>query len=122
MSDGRKKKEEELTGPHVVTMDDAEFNKVCRRVHSFLMSRAERAREKKEKKPTKKSAQNHIEASKEVFVFVHLLELVENMTEEISELRSIIASAGFEEELEETKNVTQGWPEMFSSNKKRYIN
>jgi hypothetical protein len=123
MSAGQKKKETDITGPNVVTMDQNEFNKVCKRVHAMLLSRAEKARGKKEKKPTKKSAETHIETSKDVFVFVHLLELVENMTEEISDLRNIISQvAGDEDFEEEPKNVTKGWPEMFSTNKKRYVN
>lgn len=120
-----KKKQEDVKGPHVVTLDQEEFNKVCKRVHSLLMTRVEKAREKKEKQPTKKATHNHIEASKEVFVFVHLLELVENMTEEISDLRAIISQvAGEDDDDDETprRNVTTTTPEMFSMKKKTYLN
>lgn len=118
-----KKKLDDEKGPHVVTLDQDEFNKVCKRVHSLLMTRVEKAREKKEKQPTKKSAHNHIEASKEVFVFVHLLELVENMTEEISDLRAIISQVtGDDDEETPTRNVTTTVPEMFSMKKKTYLN
>lgn len=118
------KKQSDFSGPHVVTLDQEEFNKVCKRVHSLLMSRADKAREKKENRPSKKSTVNHIEASKEVFVFVHLLELVENMTEEISDLRAIISQVtGVEEdEQEERPNPTKNVPEMFTMNKKNYLN
>lgn len=85
------------------------------------MSRVEKARAKKERSPTKRSAENHIEASKEVFVFVHLLELVENMTAEISDLRSVISQVTGDED-EDRPNPTRGWPEMFTSKKKNYVN
>lgn len=123
MSMSAKKKSEDEKGPHVVTLDQDEFNKVCKRVHSLLMTRVEKAREKKDKQPTKKATNNHIEASKEVFVFVHLLELVENMTEEISDLRAIISQVtGDDDDETPTRNVTTTVPEMFSMKKKTYLN
>jgi hypothetical protein len=122
MADAPKKKNPDALAPSVVTLDQDEFNKICKRVHSMLMMRSEKAREKKDKRPTKKASQNYIEASKEVFVFVHLLELVENMTEEISDLRAIVASVGEELEEEEQRSPVKGWPEMFSTNKKRFVN
>jgi hypothetical protein len=119
MSAGRKKKEPEFTGPNVVTLDQEEFNRVCKKVHSLLMERVNRARLRKEKTPGSKSDNNFIEVSKEVFVFVHLLELVDNMTEEISDLRSIIAQVTHGDE--DTNPITSS-PEMFSSTKKRFLN
>lgn len=129
MSDGRKKKEQDFVGPNVVTLDQEEFNRVCKKVHAFLLDRAEKAREKKENRPTKRSMQNHIEASKEVFVFVHLIELVENMTEEIADLRSIISQMNGEEGTieevvgtDDSPSPLSDVPEMFSTNKKQFIN
>lgn len=118
MSGGRKKKQDDIVGPNVVTLDQEEFNEVCKRVHAFLLNRAEKARERKEKKPSRRSLKNHIETSKEVFVFVHLLELVENMTEEITDLRGIITSVSPDDEEPTARNV----PELFTTNKKRYLN
>jgi len=123
MANGNKKKEVDIKGPNVVTLDQEEFNKVCKRVHSMLMARVDKAREKKEKKPSTRSAKNHIEASKEVFVFVHLLELVENMTEEISDLRNLVSSVtGGDDDEDDDTSAVSGWPEMFASNRKKYLN
>jgi uracil phosphoribosyltransferase len=120
MSSGRKKKEVAELGPNVVTLDQDEFNKVCKRVHKMLMTRVEKAHEKNQTKPTTKTLENHIETSKDVFVFVHLMELVESMAEEIADLRSIVASVGAIEEMEE--NPTRTVPEMFATSKKKFLN
>jgi len=104
-------------GPNVVTLDQEEFNEVCKRVHSFLLSRAEKAKKKCDAKPTKRSSSMHVEASKEVFVFVHLLELVENMTEEISDLRSIISNVSGPDE-----DDTVATPQIFAQSRKRFLN
>jgi hypothetical protein len=119
MSGGRKKKQEQrdFSGPNVVTLDQEEFNAVCKRVHSFLLSRAEKAKKKCDVKPTKRSSALHIEASKEVFVFIHLLELVESMTEEISDLRTIISNVQSDDSDDSTPT-----PQIFSQNRKRFLN
>lgn len=123
MANGNKKDEVvDFKAPNVVTLDQEEFNKVCKRVHSMLMARVDKAREKKEKKPSKRSAANHIEASKEVFVFVHLLELVENMTEEISDLRNLVSSVTGGDDEDDENNAVSGWPEMFAANRKKFLN
>jgi hypothetical protein len=119
MSDGQKKGIKDATELNVVTLDQDEFNKVCRRVHFMLMSRAEKAREKKEKRPTKRSNQNYIEASKEIFVFVHLMELVESMAEEITDLRSILSVMS---ERDGSRAGQLQVPDVFFSNKKHYPN
>ena len=120
MSAGRsnKKKEPGMIGPHVVSLDPEEFNRVCRDVHRLLLARAEKARERKEKQPSKRAHDSHIEASKAVFVFIHLIELVENMTEEISDLRHIISEVTETEHSHPTSDV----PEMFATNKKNFLN
>ena len=88
MSNVPKKKLEEVT---FVTMDAKDLNKVCRRINELLNSRAQKAWEKQKKRPTQKSQENHIEASKDAFAFVHLMEIVEHMTHEIHDLRMELA-------------------------------
>jgi N-glycosylase/DNA lyase len=102
----------------LVTLDPEEFNDVVKRVHSFLLSRAERAKEKKELKPSNKTQSNHVEAAKDVFVFVHMMELIEQMSEEISDLRDILSAMGGGPE---EKSVVSSF-DMFSSNKKHFVN
>ena len=121
MSDGRKKNQPEMSGPKVVTLDQEEFNKVCRRVHTMLLSRSEKARIGNEKKPSKKAQTKHIETSKEVFVFVHLLELVENMTSDIADLRSIITSMSPDED-DDDSNAVRGLESLFAPSRKRFLN
>ena len=75
-------------------MDSEEFNKVCKRLNAMLTTRVEKAWEKKQRRPTKKSDENHIEASKEAFAFIHLLDLVEHMSAEIHDLRMEMATVG----------------------------
>lgn len=72
-------------------MDSEEFNKVCKRLNEMLTARVEKAWEKKRRRPTKKADQSHIEASKEAFAFIHLLDLVEHMSAEIHDLRMEMA-------------------------------
>lgn len=88
MSNGPKKKQEETT---FVTLDAQEFNQVCKRVNELLTSRAQKAWEKKCSRPSPKATENHIEASKDAFAFIHLMDLVEHMTNEIHELRLELA-------------------------------
>jgi hypothetical protein len=47
----------------------------------------ERAWEKKSQRPSKRTSKNHVEAAKDAFAFIHLLDLVEHMSQEIYELR-----------------------------------
>lgn len=105
-------------GTVLVTLDPEEFNDVVKRVHTFLLNRAERAKEKKEIQPSERAQSKHIEAAKDVFVFVHMMELIENMSEEISDLRDILAASGG---LEEENSVVSSF-NMFSTNKKHYVN
>jgi hypothetical protein len=93
---------------------------VCQRVHAFLLNRAEKAKVKRDKEPTEKSDEKHLEAAKDVFVFVHLMELVESMTQEILDLRQIIGSIG--EDIEDSSGPLDHTPEMFSSPKKTFLN
>ena len=87
MSDGHGKKEPEVETTYI-TIDPEEFNRVCKRLNQMLSARVDKAWEKKHRRPTRKMIENHIEATKDAFAFVHLLDLVEQMSQEIYELRS----------------------------------
>lgn len=113
MSNGHEKPQEKV----IITMDPEEFNEVVKRVHSFLLNRVEKAKEKKDAKPSERSSEKHIEAAKDVFVFVHMMQLIEQMSEEISDLRDIIESVGNQEQ---RSNVSSF--ETFSTPKKTYWN
>lgn len=78
-------------GVKFITLDADEFNQVCHRVHKLLTERADKAWQKHQKKPSQKSSDSHVEASKDAFAFVHLLELVEHMTAEIHDLRMTVS-------------------------------
>jgi hypothetical protein len=103
MSAGRKKRIEkeatpdavrEAPKPEIVRVSTEEFMEICHRVHDLLMARTDRAKKKSDARPSAQNHDKYIENSKEVFVFVHLMELVENMTAEIGDLRQIIAGMG----------------------------
>ena len=79
-------------GSKFVTLDADEFNRVCKRVHGLLTMRADKAWDKHQNSPNEKTSDKHIEASKDAFAFIHLLELVEHMTEEIHNLRMYAAA------------------------------
>lgn len=115
MSDGPEKKPE---SPLVITMTTEEFGQVCRRVHKFLLDRADKAKLKRDDKPTKRSNENYAEAAKDVFAFVHIMEMVEEMTQEINDLRAMVSAMDVEEADEDPLSV----PEMFTTRKKRYLN
>lgn len=120
MSDGPKKNSEEIAGPNVISLDGEEFNNVLKRMRDTLASKAERAKERKEKAPSRRSSKAYVEASKDIFVFVHLLELVESMTEEISDLRDIISALPVnQDDRKESPTRNVGW---HSADRKRYIN
>lgn len=102
----------------LVTLDPEEFNDIVKRVHEFLLARAQKAKEKKEAKPSDRASENHIEAAKDVYVYVHMMELIERMSEEISDLRDILTSMGG---IEEPRSVVSSF-DMFSKNKKHYVN
>lgn len=104
---------EEVT---LITLDTDEFNRVVQRVQDFLLSRAQKAKEKKKAHPTKKSVSNHIETAKDVYVFTHMVELIEHMSEEIADLRDILAVT---EKMDEAYD--SGMPKLFT-NKKEYLN
>lgn len=113
MSDGHKIEEKRL-----VTVDPEEFNEIVKRVHEFLVSRADKAKEKKDTRPTAKADQIYIENVKDAYVFAHMVELIEHMSEEISDLRDILASVGG---FEDQKSAVSSF-ELFSADKKNYIN
>lgn len=113
MSSGREKEDKIL-----ITLDPQEFNEVVKRVHTFLMKRVDKAKQKKKTRPSDRADNNHIEAAKDVFVFVHMMELIDHMSEEITELRDIITAMGGMEERESTISSF----EMFAKSKKSYLN
>ena len=90
MSNAPKKNVEETT---FVTLNAEEFSRVCKRVNGMLTARVQRAWEKKRKQHSDKAASNHIEASKDAFAFIHLMDLVEHMSEEIHDLRMELAAS-----------------------------
>ncbi len=100
MSDEQKKLKPEAEATYI-TMDPEEFNRVCRRLNEMLSSRVEKAWNKKNARPTRKSIDSHVEASKDAFAFIHLLDLVEHMSHEIYELRNQLRDGGDGETTEE---------------------
>jgi hypothetical protein len=99
-------------------MSTEEFGDVCQRVHNLLRERADHAKEKRDRKPSARSKDVYVETSKDVFVFVHLMELVEHMTNEIGDLRQIIASMGYEED----DGPSQVGSFSFGESGKKYLN
>ena len=79
------------------------------------MNRAERAKAKYNLSPSERTETKEIEAAKDVFVFVHMMELIEHMAGEIHELRDLLQDAS--EELAEPE-----MPEMYSVKKGDFIN
>jgi hypothetical protein len=98
----------------VVSLSTEEFGQICQRVHKHLLDRAEDAHEKCKKHPTDRSRDVQVETAKDVFVFVHLMELVEGMTKEILEHRQRLA----ENMVDDPSEI----PELFSTAKKEYLN
>jgi hypothetical protein len=113
MSDGRKNKPDEMK---LITVDPEEFNDIVKRVHGLLVNRVEKAKDRKDAKPTKRADKNHVEAAKDAFVFVHMMELIEHMSSEISDLREIIAGLG------EAQQEGLDLPDMFSPKKTHFLN
>jgi hypothetical protein len=64
----------------------------------MLVKRADRAKARKDACSTKRSASRYIEASKDLFVFVHMIELIDHMSGEIGELRETISMLGVDED------------------------
>lgn len=109
-------KEKELVE---VTMDTEEFEAVLERVHRQLFDRAKEAQEAKEKSGSEEDTKAHIEAAKDVFVVVHLIELVEHLSGEVSELRSVVEEmGGVEIEVE----ALEQFPQMFSAPTGSFMN
>ena len=112
MSDGPKSKPEEL---RLITLDPEEFNSVVHRVHELLSGRVDKAKASKDAKPTRRREGKHIEAAKDLFVFVHMMELIEHMSSEIADLRDTLTAVGVHEEGDEI-------PEMFAAKKTPFLN
>lgn len=119
MSDGPKKSNSLEAETTYITMDPEEFNEVCKRLNQMLTSRVEKAWQKKSKTPSNKAVKNHVEAAKEAFAFIHLLDLVEHMSQEIFELRQEVEVLGGDEIFEDDEPA----PQAFSGPaKKNYLN
>lgn len=112
MSDGPKSKPEEL---RLITLDPEEFNSVVRRVHEMLSGRVDKAKASKDAKPTRRREGKHVEAAKDLFVFVHMMELIEHMSSEIADLREAMVALGVHADEDEI-------PEMYSAKKTPYMN
>lgn len=109
-----KKEASENLPSNVVTLSTDEFGEICQRLHKFLLDRAEDAQDRCTNRPTKRNKENQVELAKDVFVFVHLMELVESMTEEIMHHRQHAAY--------EAAEIVPDAPEMFTAQKKEYMN
>ena len=113
MSRGRKK----TTSQVLVTVTTEEFGEICQRVHRHLLDRAEDAQHQRDQRATKRAIEKQVDTAKDLFVFTHLMSLVDSMTDEIAELRSIIEGMGAE--FPEEEDVL---PEMYSTPKKQFVN
>jgi len=118
MSDGPKKNDIPAETTYI-TMDPEEFNEVCKRLNQMLTSRVEKAWQKTSKTPSSKAVQAHVEAAKEAFAFIHLLDLVEHMSEEIFELRQEVDALTGDENFDDDDPP----PQAFSGpSRKHYLN
>lgn len=107
----------------LITLDPDEFNRVVKRVHEFLLKRADKAATKWREQPSEKNEEKCEETAKDVFALVHMLELIEHMTGEISDLRSMLEDANEHIEMHHSSDDTlDGVPEMFSIKKTDYLN
>ena len=102
----------------LITLDPEEFNEVVKRVHAFLLSRVENAKVKKDLRPTVRTETNHIETAKDVYVFVQMMDLIEHMSAEISDLREIISAVGANRQADQEL----GLPEMFAGKRTKFLN
>lgn len=119
MSDGPKKNGSPEAEPTYITMDPEEFSEVCKRLNQMLATRVERAWRKKSSRPSTRAQRNHVEAAKDAFAFIHLLDLVEHMSHEIFELRQEVGLINEVDQMEEEENPSQ----VFSVPvKKKYLN
>jgi hypothetical protein len=118
MSNGQEKTEE----MKLVTLDPEEFDAVVKRVHVLLLHRLHRAKIKKDNKPSERSDENHIESAKDVFVFVHMLDLIEHMSAEISDLRDLVTSMGGDINAPRDPEEGLGFPELFTGSRTKYKN
>jgi hypothetical protein len=111
----RKKDTEQSQEPQLITMTNDEFGPACQRIHSQLVSRMKKLKVKHDRGTA--TQDDFVEASKDVFAFVHLMELVEAMTDEIAQLRSLAEANGFVEEEERVIGISSLVP-----TKKSYLN
>lgn len=91
-------------------------------MHSLLDRRVTSASNKRDRLKTKKAEAEYIERAKEIFAFVHLLDDLKEMQQEIVKMNACIdALQEMDERNNPTNNDSKHVPEMFSSDKKRYL-
>jgi len=117
MSSGPRKKEQAETT--FITMNSEEFKEVCKRLNVLLTARVEKAWEKKQRRPSEKASKSHVEASKEAFAFIHLMDLVKHMSEEIHGLRMEVQMIG---EMDDDDSGEMDFSPVSEPRKKRYLN
>ena len=118
MSSGRGSKSDRM-----IVLQPEEFNDAMRRVHGLLVKRAESARERAEEHPSVRSERRDDEASKDAAAFVHMMHLIQQMTEEVEGLREVLEGVRSGEVESITSDRVSAWgPEMFSTDKKGYVN
>lgn len=91
MSNGRKNISGET---QLITLSPEEFAAAVKRVQKFLLNRAERAQARKQAQPTKRAAAGQVRAAEDLFVFTHMMELVEYLSGEIGNLRQVLTMMG----------------------------
>lgn len=98
-----------------MTIDSEEFGSVLKRVHGMLLDRVEAAKQARDLYGGEEREREHVEAAKDVFVLVHMIELVQHLSEETGELRDVIAAMGVGEQ-------GNGMPALFASRKTDFLN
>lgn len=110
MMSGRKEKQAE---PVMITLDPEEFNAVAKRLHQRLQDQLQEAKQRRDKRATKQAVSEHVEAAKELFVLVHMMELIEHLTEQLAALRDDVESAS---------EPDSDMPELFAPKRTDYMN
>lgn len=110
MSGGRKEKRQETL---MITLDPEEFNEVTKRLHQKLQDQLQEAKERRDKRATKQAVSDHVEAAKELFVLVHMMELIDHLTEEVATMR---------ENIEKAAELDPDMPELFAPKRTDYLN
>jgi hypothetical protein len=104
MSDGHK-----IEDDLVITMTTEEFGQICKDVHKMFIDKCDEAKNKNKDHPTKKTKNEYVRCAKEAFVFSHLLELVDSMSNELNDS-------------EQDEEYYDGLESIYCSSKKQYLN